>query len=231
MQDLILLHGALGVAAQFASLKDQLKTDFNIHTLNFSGHGGSPMPDENFSIPLFAKEVKAYLDQNNIQSVDFFGYSMGGYVAMYLAKYFPDAVNKVITLATKFQWDENIAAREIKMLDPEKISQKLPAFAAQLQERHHPNDWKLIMFKTTEMLLQLGKENAMQLKDYESISKDCLLLVGDSDKMVSVDETMAVFDALPNARFKILPETPHPIEQVDVKLLSDLIKKFINSGK
>jgi pimeloyl-ACP methyl ester carboxylesterase len=229
MQDLILLHGAIGASNQLEALADNLKENFKIHKLDFSGHGGKAMPDENFSIPFFADEVKAYLQENKIGSANFFGYSMGGYVAIYLAKYSAGLVNKVITLATKFQWDEEIAACEVKMLDPEKISEKLPAFAAQLEARHHPNDWKMVMSKTAEMLLQLGKQNALQLNDYETISTECLLLVGDSDKMVSVDETMAVFDALPNARFKILPETPHPLEQVNESLLADLILSFINS--
>jgi pimeloyl-ACP methyl ester carboxylesterase len=229
MQHLILLHGALGSASQFDLLKDRFTDHFNVHTINFSGHGGQPMPDKNFSISLFADEVREFIKENKLLSVNFFGYSMGGYVALYLAKHSPDLVNKIITLATKFHWDEDVAAREAKMLDPEKISAKIPAFAEELKQRHHPNDWKDVLSKTREMLLELGKENVLQTEDYRSISNESLLLIGDNDKMVSVDETTAVFNALPDARMKILPETSHPIEQVNVKLLSELIKDFINT--
>jgi pimeloyl-ACP methyl ester carboxylesterase len=229
MHPLILLHGALGAASQFDPLKDQLKDHFNVHSINFSGHGGVTMPEDKFSIPLFANDLKNYLEQNQIQSANIFGYSMGGYVAMYLTKHFPELVDKVITLGTKFYWDEEVASRDIKLLDPDTIIQKVPAFAGELEQRHAPEDWKTVLSKTKEMLLGLGKKNVLQIDDYRTISNDCLLLIGGSDKMVTRDETKNVCDALPNASMKILPEAPHPIEQVNVTLLADLIQNFINA--
>lgn len=227
MQHLILLHGAIGAADQLESLKDLLKKDFEVHLFNFSGHGGKPFPSENFSIASFSNEVLAYLDQNRIQSAHFFGYSMGGYVAMHLAKDQPSRVNKIVTLATKFQWDQEIAEREVKMLDAEKISEKLPAFAEQLRQRHAPNDWKIVLQKTIEMLIGLGNQNALQLKDYASISNQCLLLVGEKDKMVTQEETVEVYKALPNAKLMTIPDTSHSIEHVDVLMLAGIINEFL----
>src|SRR5687767_15043344 len=200
-QALLILHGAIGAKDQLQALADTLKDKYTIHTLNFSGHGGKPFPDEGFSIPLFAAEVVNYLEENKIESVNIFGYSMGGYVALYLAKHQPALVGKIITLATKFHWDETIAAKEVKMLDANTITQKVPAFATELEERHHPNDWKDVLAKTKEMLLQLGKSNCLQPGDYKTITTSCLLLLGDKDKMVTIDETVAVQQSLPNARF------------------------------
>jgi pimeloyl-ACP methyl ester carboxylesterase len=51
------------------------------------------------------------MQQNQLENAAIFGYSMGGYAGMYLAKYFPERVSKLLTLATKFYWDEKIAAR------------------------------------------------------------------------------------------------------------------------
>jgi pimeloyl-ACP methyl ester carboxylesterase len=231
MQHLLLLHGALGSSSQLDPLRNQLKDHFNINAFNFSGHGGRAIPDKEISIPLFAEEVKTFLKENNISSTHIFGYSMGGYVAMYLAKQERALVNKIITLATKFHWDQAVAERELKMLDPEKIAEKIPAFAEELKKRHHPNDWKTVLAKTSEMLSGMGKQNVLQTKDYSSISNECLLLIGENDKMVTRDETLTVCNALPNGRVEILPETSHPVEQVDVNLLSDLIKNFLADGE
>lgn len=155
---------------------------------------------------------------------------MGGYVALYLAHQFPEVVVKVITLATKFYWNEDIASREIKMLDPETISQKLPAFAEKLKETHYPENWRMVLEKTREMLKQLGKQNTLPLSAYKSIDKDCLLLLGDKDKMVGAEETIAVSEALPYGSYKILPETPHPFDQVDHHQISRLISDFIKGS-
>ena len=227
MQHLLLLHGAIGAKDQLQPLANALQDKYIVHSINFSGHGGSAFPDEPFSIELFTKDVLDYLQQNNITTANVFGYSMGGYVGMYLAKHHPGQINKVITLATKFYWDETIAAKEIKMLDATTIEQKIPAFAQQLQQRHAPQDWKLLLEKTAALLLSLGKNNTLQLEDYTSISTPSLLLLGDRDKMITLDETLTVYKQLPNAQLGILPNTAHPIEKVNIDMLAFFIQGFI----
>ncbi len=226
MQHLILLHGAIGAKDQLYPLTIPLKHHYTIHTLNFSGHGGNSIPDDRFSIELFAKDVLRYMQQQNIENLSIFGYSMGGYVAMWLAKNYPEKINKLITLATKFYWDEIIATKEIKMLNAEAIEQKIPAFANQLKQRHAPNDWKLVMQKAAEMLMNLGVNNTLKTEEYSSVAP-CLLLLGDCDKMVTLDETVAVYKQLPNAQLGVLPNTPHPIEQVNVDMLVYMMQRFL----
>ena len=228
MQHLILLHGALGSKDQLQPLVAALENDFQMHTFNFSGHGGRSFADTAFSIPLFAEQIAQYMHEMGIAQAYIFGYSMGGYAAIYLAKHHPEKVNKLITLATKFHWDEKTAAREVRLLDGKTIQEKVPAFAAQLQQRHSPNDWLTLLHKTSELLIGLGKQNALQLEDYTTITTPCLLLLGDRDKMVTLDETIAVYKQLPNAQFGVIPGTPHALEQVNVALLVQLIKGFIN---
>src|SRR5215203_1275354 len=118
MEALILLHGALGSRAQLAPLDRLLSNHFDVHALDFPGHGGTPLPPH-FSIPSLARSVQQYCEEKGLREVSVFGYSMGGYVALYLALQAPALVRRIITLATKFQWDVATAAREVKMLQPE----------------------------------------------------------------------------------------------------------------
>ncbi|OQP58220.1 alpha/beta hydrolase [Niastella vici] len=228
MQHIILLHGALGSKDQMKPLAVELENKFQVHSFNFSGHGGRPFADTAFSIPLFAEQIAQYMHETGIAQAYIFGYSMGGYAAMYLAKHHPEKVNKLITLATKFHWDEKTAAQEVKMLNGKTIQEKVPAFAAQLQQRHAPNDWLSLLHKTSELLIDLGKQNALQLEDYTTITTPSLLLLGDRDKMVTLDETIAVYKQLPKAQLGVIPGTPHALEQANVALLAQLIKGFIN---
>jgi pimeloyl-ACP methyl ester carboxylesterase len=225
MQHLLLLHGAIGSSAQFAELQAKLEDQFTIHLLDFSGHGGKEMP-AGFSISLFADSVLKFIQERQLATVDIFGYSMGGYVAMWLAKHHTEAVGRIATLATKFHWDEETAAREVKMLQSEVIEQKIPAFAETLKQRHAPNDWKLVLNKTAGMLLEMGKNNPLKQDDYFLIRNKSLVMLGDKDKMVSMAETEQVASALPNGELKILADTPHPIEQVNNSMLADLLKQF-----
>jgi pimeloyl-ACP methyl ester carboxylesterase len=227
MQHLLLLHGALGSKDQLKPLASALHNSYQIHSFNFGGHGGRPFPEKTFSIPLFSDQILEYLQGSGVDRVNIFGYSMGGYAAMHLAKHHPNKVNKLVTLATKFHWDENTAAREVKMLDGKTIQEKVPAFAAQLQQRHAPNDWLLLLNKTKQLLIDLGNNNNLKPEDYATITTPALVLLGDRDKMVTLEETLAVYKQLPNAQFGILPGTPHAFEQVNLSLLAFMIEGFI----
>ena len=227
MSSILLLHGAIGAADQLQPLARILETTHKVHTLSFSGHGGMAMPADPFSIQLFAKEVLAWMDKERIDKLSIFGYSMGGYVAMYLAKHHLNRIDKVITLATKYHWTPEIAAKETGMLNPEKIAIKLPDFASSLEKRHAPNNWHTVLNNTADMLRGLGEDNALKAEEYPAIETDCLILLGDRDRMVTLEETGNVFKSLPNAQMGLLPGTPHPIEQVDAELLSVFIRRFM----
>lgn len=226
MKTILLLHGAIGAADQLEPLAAQLRESYTVRTLNFSGHGGTA-DNGAFSIPAFAQEVLAYLDAEGLLQVSIFGYSMGGYVALYLAKQHPERVEKIVTLATKFHWDEPTAAKEAQMLDAEKIAIKVPAFAAALEKRHAPNDWEALLNKTKDMLHAMGANNPLQVADYAAIQTPVTVCLGDADKMVTLDETLAVYKTLPHAKLAVLPATQHPIEQANILLLAFIIKQFI----
>lgn len=227
MEHILLLHGAIGSKDQLMPVEKNLADSFSVYSLNFSGHGDSPSIEDPFSIAGFASEIITLLNQQEIESINVFGYSMGGYVAMYLAKYHPQRIKKIITLATKFAWDEAIAAREIKMLNAGKIEEKLPDFASALQKRHAPNNWKIVLEKTAAMLTAMGKNNPLTTADYPEIHHPVLLMLGDRDKMVTLDETVEVYKNLPKAQLAVLPGTAHPVEMVNTNRLTNEIRTFL----
>ncbi len=227
MKPLILLHGALGAANLLNPLRQALSEQYQVHTFNFSGHGGKPLPAEGLSIDLFAGELLQYMQTHNLQGAPVFGYSMGGYVALHLLKSHPGIMGKVITLATKFHWDPQTAERECSLLQWEKIEAKLPQFAQALAERHAPVNWKDLMGATAAMLRAMGTNAPLKPEDYADMNTPVLLLLGDRDKMVSLEETLAVYRSLPKAFMGMLPGTPHALEQVNPVLLAGLVRWFL----
>ena len=224
---LLLLHGAIGSSVQLKPLYTELlNSGFEAHLFDFAGHGGRPMPDQPFSIALFAEEVISWMNEKQIAAIDIFGYSMGGYVALYMAKYYPDRVGKILTVATKLEWSIEIAERERRMLNPEKIMEKVPKFAEVLAARHAPADWKEVLIRTGKMMTEMGVDNPLMDSDFSAIDNKVLLCVGDKDTMVSGDETEHVSHLIANSGMKVLSETPHPIEQMNVQLLADTALQF-----
>jgi pimeloyl-ACP methyl ester carboxylesterase len=226
MNNLLALHGALGSKAQFRELEKTLAGDFELYSVNFSGHGGLEIPNEPFSIELFAGDVLSWMEKKSIQKTNIFGYSMGGYIALYLARHYPEKIGKIFTLATKFNWTAESALKEAKMLDPQKIKDKVPEFWEELKIRHMPQNPEEILRKTAEMMINLGKKNVLNIDDYWRIENEVVVGLGDRDKMVTIEETIEVYKNLKNGRLLVLPETPHPLEKVNQERLKYEITSF-----
>ncbi len=225
MKDLLLLHGAIGAKDQLEPLKEKLKNSFNVYSFNFSGHGKEEFR-KRFDIEQFTDDTLSFLSSSNLDKVSVFGYSMGGYVALNLAKKHPEKVVEITALGTKFKWTPEIAAKEVKKLNPEKIEAKIPAFAHALSKRHGQENWKNLLSKTAKMMQEMGEESPLKLSDYSDVGQPCRLLLADNDEMVTQEETIEVNNSLSNSRFHLLSNSKHPIEKVDLELLVREIHKM-----
>ena len=213
-QNLLLLHGALGSKSQFNRVLDELSKTFTVHALNFEGHGGSDTANQ-FSISLFTQNVLDYLQENAINQTAIFGYSMGGYVALNVALKAPKKVKKIGTLGTKFAWDLEAAQKEVQLLNPSVIEQKVPQFAKQLQELHKPQDWKKVMNKTAQMMLNMAQGAKLVDSDFKKIAQPVSIGIGSLDKMVTYQESQYVTTLLQNATLVKLEGVKHPIDLVE----------------
>ncbi len=219
---LLLLHGALGTRNQFKHLKPFLENHFDLYDFNFEGHGGVASQGS-YTMSVFVENTEQFIAENNLNDPFVFGYSMGGYVALSLALKNLGKIKKIVTLGTKFHWTPESAAKEVKMLNPEVIEAKVPHFAQKLENDHHPLDWKLVMQHTADMMLGLGNGAALQQEDFAQIHTPVHLGIGTQDTMVSLEETEAVNQWLPNSVLHKLEEVPHPIEKANPEQLGTYI--------
>ncbi|MDR6369387.1 pimeloyl-ACP methyl ester carboxylesterase [Chryseobacterium bernardetii] len=226
MPNLILLHGALGHSDIFKPYLNVLSSYFTVHTPLFSGHGDQELPEGSLTIKKYVQELSEYCKVNNLTDVSIFGHSMGGYVALCYAMENPDNVNSVITLGTKFDWTEEEAIKESKMLNPDVILEKIPQYA-QLLESQHGTKWKQLLPAIADLMIDLGKNPPLE-NNFATITTPVQIMVGDKDNMVTLEESARVYRSLPNAKLAVLPDTKHPMDKVRPNLLLNLIKDFWN---
>lgn len=227
MKSIVLLHGAVGAAHQFEKLKQELAVNYQVFTMDFTGHGERSSEESDFSIESFASDLDHFLTTNELIHPFIFGYSMGGFVACYHALHFSNKAEKIITLGTKFYWTPDIAKKEIKMLEPKIISEKIPQFALQLKQRHGDIYWENILTKTASMMVKMGKDCPIKTDDFMQLEMPVCYGLGDRDTMVSLDETWNAYKHTPAGSMYILPETPHPVEKVKVSELVWRINQFL----
>jgi len=227
MKNLLLLHGALADKEQFHPLMNFLKDDFSVHAISFSGHGSFTSEPDYFSMELFSNDIIGFIKKHKLKQVNIFGYSLGGYAALYCARHHPGMIESIFTLATKFSWTQESAAAEVKMLQPEIMEQKIPVYVETLKQRHGDAHWKEVVLQTAAMMMEMGNKNPLTDDDFKKISIPVLLSRGDQDKMVTEAETAHVRQLIKGSNMITFPDTPHPFEKVNVSTLAESIRKFL----
>ncbi len=226
MKDLILLHGAMGSSDSLLGLKDELTKEFNCHLFNFNGHGKTPFSTEGFGIEYFADELEAFIKEKGLKEPSVFGYSMGGYVALYLASLQPYLIGSIITLGTKFAWSPESADHETSRMNPEIMELKIPAYTKKLEEFHGPQ-WKDLVWHTAGMMIGLGEEPLLTIDCLKTVQNEVLIMRGSEDQMVGDVESKWAVANLQNGKFKTLESQAHPIEKVDLEVLANSIYNYL----
>jgi surfactin synthase thioesterase subunit len=222
---LLLLPGALGASSMFVPITNKLKEDYELFLYDFPGHGNRKSLLNEVSFESAKKDVFDFLKQNNLIDANVFGYSMGGYIAMGIASE-NNCFNKVITLGTKFLWNDFEINKELSNLDVEKMAVKIPAFVDFLCQRHPHTTWKEIV-SFSRMFIQDLAENSLQFSNFSKVNVPVKIMLGENDNMVSKEETIDVKNAIKNAEFCQLPNSAHVFEKVDLDVLVNEIKSFI----
>ncbi|MBF9221091.1 alpha/beta fold hydrolase [Hymenobacter ruricola] len=224
---ILLLHGAMGSPATLEPLAELLAADFDVKTFAFAGHGGRGVSLATFTLPHFAEEVLSFLKAHETAPAHVFGYSMGGYAALLAAHQEPARFASITTLGTKLDWSPESATAETRFLDPEKMQAKVPAFVEQLRQRHAPADWAAVVRATASMMVVAGAAPPLAAADFATLQVPVQVLMGDGDLTAERgDASRILAEQLPQGHYTVLPNTPHPIERVDITDLASRIRAF-----
>lgn len=222
---IILLHGALGSSKTFQSFVPVLSNFFDTHYFDFRGHG-IYADDETINAELLCDELIAYIEKSALKNVTVFGYSMGGYIALMSCAKRPKLFGKIITLATKFEWNELVAAHEIEQLDMIINLTAEHPFKQQLATYHLEKNITKCIHSVSSLMNDLSRNKYLNSVTFSKINNQVLLLLGSEDKMVTLEETTFALNHLPNAQLLVIPDTKHPFEKVSKITLWELIQKF-----
>jgi pimeloyl-ACP methyl ester carboxylesterase len=93
---IVLLHGFIESRKIWNDFLPRLAKEFKVLTIDLPGHGESEVVSEIHSMALMAEVVKAVMDESGISAAVVVGHSMGGHVALEVAKLFPEALNGLV---------------------------------------------------------------------------------------------------------------------------------------
>lgn len=97
---LVCLHGYAMDHSIWLRMSDEIKTGVKLILPDLRGHGRSPSPDGNYSMRSMAEDVLKLMDDRNLERACVAGHSMGGYIVLALAEYYPDRISGIALVAS-----------------------------------------------------------------------------------------------------------------------------------
>jgi pimeloyl-ACP methyl ester carboxylesterase len=223
--NLIMLHGSRASAKVFTDHAAALSHLGRIVPLNMLGHGGRRVP-EVFTVEAMAKDVIAQMDEQDIETAYVFGYSFGGYIALYLARYYPQRILGAITLATKWIFDQHTVNFFTRLSNTERIK-RIPKMRAEMDDYHSGVDWNGIVSGLAYLYRFLGSVPALTNKELASIQQPCLVISASHDQLVPWSESLWLANLIPQGHGFTFAGKAHPLEIIPVKFLVGIIEPWL----
>ena len=187
---LLLLHGNGESLDYFAGQIGFFARFYRVIALDTRGHGASPRGSAPFTIRQFAEDLRAFMDEQNIDSAHILGFSDGGNIALSFALKYPQRVRKLILNGA------NLDPLGVKL--HVQIPIVLGYHLARLFAGKRPEARKKM-----ELLGLMVNEPRFAPQDLRRLELPALVIAGDRD-MIRDRHTRLIADSLPNARLAIL---------------------------
>ncbi|QWF71422.1 alpha/beta fold hydrolase [Methylomonas paludis] len=94
---LLILHGFFASARNWRSIAKQLAQQRQVFVLDMRNHGSSDH-HVHMDYPAMAEDVRLFMDNQQIDTADIIGHSMGGKIAMWFALHYPQRLGKLIVV-------------------------------------------------------------------------------------------------------------------------------------
>lgn len=241
----VLIHGLFGSLDNLGLLARPLGEHYRVISLDLRNHGGSFHSGE-MSYPQQAADVLALLDHLALDKAALIGHSMGGKVAMQLARQAPHRVNKLVVadmapVAYPHARHQNVFAglNATLTLSPQSRSEA-EAILAEHIEIPGVRQFLLKSFAKTEAgwgwrfnvpALERNYANIMGWPDADSRFEGPTLFIkgGESDYMLPA-YTETVMAQFPAAKARVIAGTGHWLHAEKPVLFNKLVVDFLSTG-
>jgi pimeloyl-ACP methyl ester carboxylesterase len=240
----VLLHAFPLSAAMWAAQRDALAGDGRqVLTPDQRGFGGRPLGDEVPSLDVVADDVAGLLDAAGLDRVVLGGLSMGGYVAMAFLRRFAGRVAALVLADTKASADpeparenrERIARTVLAERSPRVLlDEVLPSLVGETTAGSRPDvlDRVRTLVEAAEPEAVAWAQRAMAARAdsfgaLRATNVPALVIVGEEDRLTTVDDARAMADALPNGRLLTVPGAGHLTAMEDPAEFTAILRGFL----
>ncbi len=219
---LLLLHGA---TATFRSgWRHQIPAfsqSYRVIGPDLRGHGRSNNPADRLDLREMADDMANLLSHLGYETAFVCGHSGGASTALFMAVRHPHRVRALILVSNNFEADR-VRTGDLDFWNPHRIRESMPAWWDQLH-RLHPNPIRLLHWWKQEDPVRPDFKPA----ELAPVTMPTLLINGDRDEIIPLDQTIKLYRILPSAQLAIIPGTGHRVHARRPSLFNKLVLDFL----
>jgi len=239
---LVLIHGFPLNKGMWDSQVAHLKQRFRVLAPDLRGHGETEVPQDAFSMDLFANDVIALVGELGLGPAVFVGHSMGGYVLFRLYAQQPDSARALVFANTRAEADGPEARK--KRLDTIGLIQKSgpEAFMTDFARKLLSESTKERRSDLLAQLISLMKyapahgiiaslRALAERSDSRTLLSDIqvptLLIAGKEDSIIPLQSMEDMQKRLQDSRLIVIPETGHMSNMESPQVFNEEVDKFL----
>jgi pimeloyl-ACP methyl ester carboxylesterase len=222
-EPLVLLHpGGAGVDSRaFASNLGALAERFRTFTPERRAHGRTPDVEGPITFEAMAQDTIRFLEQVVGGRARVLGVSDGATVALLVALRRPDLVERLVFVAGVFHHD----GWWPQAIDP---NNEPPAFLRESYAELSPDGVSHYPVVVDKLARAHQLAPALTAADLGTISCRTLVMLGDDDE-VRLEHGVALYRALPDAEFAVIPGTSHGLLVEKAELCDTIVVDFLTN--
>lgn len=221
-KDIILLHGWGQNIEMMKPLGDKLEDKYRITIIDFPGFGDSPEPKEVFKVDDYCEVVEELVKTLKIKKPTLVGHSFGGRVSIMFAS--RNEVDKLILFGSPcfHKEEKSLKLQALRTLKKVPGINKLEGFA---KKHIGSRDYKNASEMMRKILVEVINED---LEEYaRKIKCPTLLMWGDNDLEVSVEDARKMEKIIDDAALIVFPNSSHYAYLENLNQVVKIIKEFV----
>ena len=214
---LILIHGGTVTSSMWRSYIPLFAKHFRVIAPDSRGHGRTNNPTGKFSYRVMADDVAAFVQALSLTKPLVYGYSDGGQIALEIGMCYPNLTAALAIGAAWYKFSEiylnALAAFGFEgsgIVNIEQMQSAHPDWVEVLKAEHtradDPEYWQTLLKQISTMWWTPLDYTA---EDFQRITEPALVLMGDKDGMIPVEQAVEMYQLIPNAELAILPNATH----------------------
>lgn len=209
---LVLLHSGGMAHEEFEEHARALSDRFRVLVPDLPGHGRTPLRGS-LTVEGMGASVVAMLEDAGLERAHVLGSSMGGGVALWLALNRAEVVDRLVLFRIGFRRSGKSVARDLSLDDP--AYWESVGLATRLSQMHAPQGgleaWKRIIHRDSRLFEEDAGAHDHDVEDLAGIASPTLIIAGDRDPLVPVEEAVEMYRGIPDADLWILPRATHVV--------------------